>query len=123
MAGESVFAGYVDGAAAARGLARERKWLRTGDLGSADADGVVTFRAVRKAMFTRNGFNIYPRELERAVERMPGVRSARVRAIPNVAREHDIAIEVVGGVTEDAVRRWCAANLSAYKQPTEVRLV
>jgi long-chain acyl-CoA synthetase len=83
----------------------------------------VTFRGVHKAMFTRSGFNVYPREIERVVARLDGVRTARVRAIPNAAREHDIGLEVEGSVTEDAVHRWCSDNLSAYKQPSVITIV
>jgi long-chain acyl-CoA synthetase len=115
--GPNVGPGYVGDAG---GLGRHGDWLRTGDRGVRNADGTFTFRGLAKPMFTRNGFNIYPREIERAVLELPGVRSAAVRAVPDPAREHDIALEVAGDVTADEVRRWCAARLSAYKQPSEV---
>ncbi len=116
--GPNVGPGYVrDGAL---GLARHGDWLRTGDLGVRREDGTFAFRGVCKDMFTRNGFNIYPREIERAVLELPGVRAATVRAIPEPMREHDIALDVVGDVTVDAVKRWCAERLSAYKQPSAI---
>ena len=71
-------------------------------------------------MFTRNGFNIYPRELELAVAELPGVESATVRAIPDPAHENQIELAVRGAVSEPDVRAWCAERLSAYKQPTIV---
>ena len=85
-----------------------------------DADGTITFLGLRKAMFTRNGFNIYPRELERVIGSMPGVLQVRVWPEPNVAHEHDIVVDVVGAVREIDVRHWCEAELSAYKQPTTI---
>ena len=119
--GDNVGPGYLrDGAL---GLARRGPWLRTGDLGSADTEGYVTFRGVLKPMFTRNGFNIYPREIELAVLELPGVRRVTVRAVPDPAREHDIVLEVEGDVTGDDVKRWCAERLSAYKQPSAVAVV
>ena len=119
--GENVSRGYVrDGHL---GLQRHGDWLRTGDLGVRQADGAVAFRGLLKPMFTRNGFNIYPREIERAVAELPGVAHVRARGIPVPEREHDIALEVTGAVTADAVRRWCAARLSAYKQPSEIVVV
>jgi long-chain acyl-CoA synthetase len=116
--GPNVSPGYVRGGA--QGLARRDGWLQTGDLGVAEADGTITFRGLCKPMFTRNGFNIYPREIEQAVLALPGVRGVAVRAIPEPAREHDIGLDVAGEVTAEAVRRWCAERLSAYKQPSEV---
>ena len=99
-AGHNVSPGYlgVDSAATgepwAGGLGRHGAWLRTGDLGVQHADGTITFRGLCKPMFTRNGFNIYPRELERVVGAMPGVRAVTVRAVPEPVREHDIALDV-----------------------------
>lgn len=118
--GSSVSPGYVKNGE--RGLQRRNGWLLTGDLGVANADDTVTFRGLRKSMFTRNGFNIYPAEIERCVAGMQGVRSVRVEAIPVEARENDIGLRIVGGVTADEVKAWCESRLSAYKQPTEIAI-
>jgi long-chain acyl-CoA synthetase len=118
--GANVFRGYVRGGGA--GLPVVAGWLRTGDLGVRDADGSVTFRGLVKPMFTRNGFNIYPRELERAVEELAGVTRAAVRAVPEPSRENDIALEVEGTAGEAEVKAWCEARLSAYKQPSTITI-
>ena len=115
--GANVFAGYVR--SGELGLRVEDGWLRTGDRGVRNSDGTVSFRGLLKPMFTRNGFNIYPRELERVVGEMPGVRAVHVRAIAMPAREHDIALDVEGDVRPESVRAWCESRLSAYKQPSE----
>jgi long-chain acyl-CoA synthetase len=123
VAGDNVSPGYVGGGAPpsdapwAHGLPRRGRWLRTGDLGVADAEGTVRFRGLLKRMFTRNGFNIYPAEIERAVRELPGVRSVTVRAIPDATRENDIALDVEGDVGEAEVRARCKERLSIYKQP------
>lgn len=118
--GPNVSPGYVGDARS--GLERHGAWLRTGDLAVRNAEGSFTFAGLRKAMFTRSGFNIYPRELELAVAELDGVHAARVSALPSPGREHEIAIEVTGRVTEAQVRAWCEERLSAYKQPSEVRV-
>ena len=118
--GENVFAGYVGGAAT--GLRKVDGWLCTGDLGHARADGTVVFDGLLKPMFTRNGFNIYPRELERAICEMPGVRSARVTPIPEASRENEIVVDVEGDATPEAVKEWCRQRLAAYKQPSVIRV-
>jgi long-chain acyl-CoA synthetase len=69
-------------------------------------------------MFTRNGFNIYPREIERAVMELSGVESARVTELEVPDRESEIRLEVSGSVSEEMVKQWCAERLSAYKQPS-----
>jgi acyl-CoA synthetase (AMP-forming)/AMP-acid ligase II len=119
--GPNVFAGYVSGGG--DGLAVRDGWLRTGDLACAAADGAVEFRGVLKSMFTRSGFNIYPREIERVVGAMPGVTRVAVRAVPEPTRENDIALEVAGPVSTGDVKAWCESRLAAYKQPSVVEVV
>jgi long-chain acyl-CoA synthetase len=118
--GENIFPGYVSGGE--HGLQVNDGWLHTGDKGTIDKDGVVTFTGVIKPMFTRNGFNIYPHEIERVVGAMPGVKSVTARAIPEPSRENDIALEIVGTMTEEDVQRWCQARLSVYKQPSRIEI-
>ena len=131
VSGPNVFAGYVNAAGLratpehpwAAGLRLDGAWLRTGDRGMRNADGTASFHGVIKPMFTRNGFNIYPREIERVVAEMNGVRSVSVRPIPDPIRENDIAIEVRGDVTAADVKRWCDERLSVYKRPTSIVIV
>ena len=122
--GDTVFAGYVSarGAPAPVGLEVREGWLRTGDLGLRRPDGAFMFAGVSKAMFTRNGFNIYPREIESTIAELPGVRTVSVTAIPHRIRENDIAVAVTGSTSEADVRRWCEESLSAYKQPTTINV-
>ena len=126
VAGPNVFQGYI-GATGRReadaptvGLTRDGEWLRTGDRGVVNADGTVSFRGLIKPMFTRNGFNIYPPEIERVVAAMPNVDRVSVRALPDPVRENDIAIDVVGNVSPDAVKQWADERLAVYKRPSVI---
>ncbi|MFL5542262.1 MAG: class I adenylate-forming enzyme family protein, partial [Longimicrobiaceae bacterium] len=118
--GANVFAGYVGD----EGRDSAVFWddaFRTGDLGVAEADGAVRFRGVMKKMFTRGGYNVYPREVERALEGDGRIAQACVRAVPDAAKEHEIVLTVVPSAGEDldeaAVRAICRERLAAYKQP------
>jgi len=118
--GENVSPGYL--ANSAEGLPRRGDWLCTGDAGRRSADGTITFLGLLKPMFTRNGFNIYPRELERVIGELAGVREVEVSAVPEPTKENDIRVRLRGSVTEAAVRDWCESRLSAYKQPTIIEI-
>jgi long-chain acyl-CoA synthetase len=118
--GENVSPGYL--ADATDGLPRRGRWLCTGDEGVRNADGTITFLGLLKPMFTRNGFNVFPRELERVIAQLPGVRQVEVTGVPEATKEHDIRVQVRGDVTEAQVREWCEARLSAYKQPSFVEI-
>ncbi len=117
--GQNVSPGYLRDAV---GLPRRGDWLCTGDEGFRNPDGTIRFTGLLKPMFTRNGFNIYPREIERAVLELPGVTAVDVRPIPEPSKENDITLRVTGSVTEEEVRAWCEQRLSAYKQPTSVEV-
>ncbi len=118
--GENVSPGYLGGAT---GLPRRGEWLCTGDAGIRNPDDTIRFVGLLKPMFTRNGFNIYPREIEGAVLELAGVTNAEVWPIPDPAKENDIGLRVTGSVTEDEVRVWCESRLSGYKQPAIVEVL
>ncbi len=137
VAGDTVFRGYLgelrhDGTHApvardaSAGLRTRDGWLYTGDRGLLRADGRVEFHGLIKPMFTRNGFNVYPRELELTVARMPGVRAVEVSAIPEPTRENDIALTLTldgtRTVSEADVKAWCEARLAQYKQPSRITM-
>jgi long-chain acyl-CoA synthetase len=125
IAGETVFRGYVSGSA--EGLQVRDGWLHTGDLGIENADGTYSYRGLLKPMFTHNGFNVYPREVERAIGELPGVRAVRVHGVPDGASGHHVAIEVgigvEGAVSEADVKAWAEQRLSAYKRPSRITIV
>jgi acyl-CoA synthetase (AMP-forming)/AMP-acid ligase II len=119
--GPHVSRGYVHGGSA--GLPVRNGWLHTGDIGVKHADGTYSFRGLIKPMFTRNGFNIYPREIEAALLRMPGVRSARAWALPDAMKENGIAVRIEGAVNEADVKQWAQHELAAYKVPGHYEIV
>lgn len=129
IAGDTVFRGYVNEAqrSTSRGLRTINGWLHSGDRGRLRADGRVEFRGVLKPMFTRNGFNIYPAEIERALAEMPGVQTVRAYPIPEPSREHDIGVALTldgsRAVSEADVRRWSEERLAQYKQPSRIGFV
>jgi long-chain acyl-CoA synthetase len=73
-------------------------------------------------MITRNGFNVYPREIEQAVRELPGVTSVAARAIEQPDAEPDIDLDVEGTVSATEIKQWCEERLSAYKQPSAIRV-
>lgn len=121
--GDNVFDGYVGDDAPPE---LRDGWLRTGDLAAARPDGSFRFHGVLKPMFTRNGFNIYPRELERVIGADARVRRVRVCALPVPDKENEIVVHVEprdgAALGEDDVRSLCRARLAAYKQPGRVVL-
>lgn len=125
IAGDTVFRGYVRHGDA--GLRVIDGWLHSGDLGRQRDDGTIEFHGLRKVMFTRNGFNVYPREVERVLSAMPGVTSVQCTGIPDATSEHDVAVTigVAAGATVTAadVKAFAEQHLAAYKRPNAITLV
>ena len=76
-------------------------WLRTGDIGTVDAGGLLRIVGRAKDMFIVGGFNAYPAEIENALRRHPHIRDAAVIGIPD-ARLGEVGMAFVvaraGGV-------------------------
>lgn len=77
--GENVCLGYYKNEEHTQALFTEDGWLRTGDLGSMDADNFLYIKGRSKAMLlSGNGQNIYPEEIESKISMIPYVLESLV---------------------------------------------
>ena len=78
--GASVSPGYWTNNGGLNGRANE--WLRTGDIGELDANGNLFFKGRQKDVIVgAAGLNIYPEDLEAALDRQPEIRASCVVAV------------------------------------------
>jgi len=82
LKGPHTCAGYWNKPDASKKAFREG-WFRTGDLGQVDADGHYSIVGRLKDMIISGGANIYPAEIERAIETHPAVAGAAVIGVPD----------------------------------------
>ena len=72
--GENVMKGYYKNEEATRNAFTEDGWLKTGDLGTIDAQNRIYIRGRSKTMLlSSNGQNIYPEEIESKLNNLPFV--------------------------------------------------
>jgi O-succinylbenzoic acid--CoA ligase len=118
--GPMVFDGYVgDAPAGADRLADG--WLRTGDLGTLDADGLLRIADRREDLVISGGENVYPAEVEAVLCEHPGVIDAAVVGQPDATwGSVPVAVVVVGSgvrVGDADLEHHCRERLAAYKVP------
>lgn len=98
---------------------------KSGDIGSIDAEGYVHVFDRKKDMINRGGHKIYTAQVESALCAVAGVLEAAVVAKPCPIlgeRVHAVVSVKPEGVTEDALRAHCAAQLSDYQCPESYTL-
>lgn len=97
-------------------------WFYPGDLASIREDGFIFLRGRDKEMILRGGVNIYPVEIEAAINRLHGVADVAVAGFPSEEFGEEIAAFVVAdkAVTENAVIEHCRSALAPYKVPRRI---
>ncbi|GCD46007.1 AMP-dependent synthetase [Streptomyces paromomycinus] len=94
-------------------------WESLGDMGRFDADGYLYLADRRSDMILVGGANVYPAEVEAALEAHPSVRSAAVIGLPDEDlgnRVHAI-VQTDAPVEDDALDRFLRDRLAPYKIP------
>ena len=103
-------------------------WLHTGDVGSFDADGYLTLRDRSKDLIISGGMNIYPREVEEALLRHPGVLATAVVGRPDAEWGEAVVAFVVPAEPGDPppagdLDQACLDHIARYKRPKDYRFV
>jgi acyl-CoA synthetase (AMP-forming)/AMP-acid ligase II len=83
LRGPGIFLGYWNNETATARALTPDGWLQTGDIAKQRADGMWLLEGRRSEMFKSGGFNVYPREIELALEDDPDVALAAVVPTPD----------------------------------------
>jgi len=100
------------------------RFADTGDLGSLDEYGMLTFVARADDMINVAGLNVYPQDVERCVMNLDGVDDAVAFRLEDPHAGDRVGLIYSGvSVGQDAVRRHCQAELAGFQQPTVIEHV
>jgi long-chain acyl-CoA synthetase len=122
--GPNLFSGYwPDGV----GGPDEDGWFRTGDIGYLDADGDLFLVDRARDLILVSGFNVYPKEVEVALEGHPDVAEVAVIGVPHPYTGETVKALVVcrpgAALDADALIDYAATRLARFKCPTAVEFV
>lgn len=125
--GDFLFLGYHNAPAETAKAFTADGWYRTGDAAVARPDGLWRLVGRLKEAFKSGGYNIYPREIELALEDHPGITMAAVISVPD-AKFGEVGHAYVLPVPnadpdEDSILAFCRDRLANYKLPKRVHVV
>lgn len=118
--GGGVMKGYFRNPEASAAVLSRDGWLRSGDLGRLDAGGNLHIAGRLKELIIHGGFNVYPPEVEAALNDHPQVVQCAVIGHRVAGDEQVVAfIEAAPETrpTEAELRDFAARRLTAYKRP------
>ncbi len=93
-------------------------WFHTGDIGERDEQGRVFIKGRKKEMIvTPDGLNVFPEDVERVLNEVPGVRESAVVGAAQGAEERVHAVLVLeAGADKEAVVRAANSRLQDHQR-------
>lgn len=131
-----LFEGYVGDQADATAALRDGDWLSVRDMGSIDAQGLLTLVGREKRMIVTQGKNLFPEEVEAVLCEHPRVAAASVHGVDDALRGKQVWVALqlrddtapasgqhagLQPLADSALAReladWCRSQLEAHKCP------
>lgn len=121
--GFNVMKGYLDDPQATADAITSDGWLKTGDIGFADAEGYLKITGRAKDMFITGGFNCYPAEIEDILLTHPDILDAAVVGDPDerlgeVCHAHLVVRNKQ--CDPDAIIAWAREKMANFKVPRKI---
>jgi len=125
--GPNVFQGYWRMPEKTAAEFRADGYFITGDLGLLEADGYLRLVGRAKDLIISGGLNVYPKEIEAAIDALPGVEESAVFAIPHPDFGEAVAAAVTlrpgASVSADSIVAALRTQLAGFKTPKQVYIV
>ncbi len=99
VSGPAVMLGYLESPEETAAVIKKHEdgltWLHTGDIFTMDKDGYCYFKLRLKRMIKSSGMNVYPVQVEAALDKHPDVQAACVIGVPDEAQVERVKAFVV----------------------------
>lgn len=121
--GPHVMKGYYKNPAETAKAIDQDGWMHTGDLGKIDGRGHLHILGRTKELIIHGGFNVYPPEVEAALNEHPQVIQCAV--VGRVVDGDEKVVAFVQAAADDMpdadeLRRFAAERLTGYKRPSQI---
>ncbi|MGB8339403.1 MAG: malonyl-CoA synthase [Burkholderiales bacterium] len=126
--GDNVFSGYWRMLEKTREEFTADGYFKTGDVGKMDEQGYVSIVGRSKDLVISGGYNVYPKEVEKLIDAMPGVVESAVIGVPHPDFGEAVTAVVVkkkdaNGLTEVSIIQALKKEIANYKVPKKVFFV
>jgi len=125
--GYNVMKGYYNNPEATGKAIDKDGWLHSGDLAVKTEDGFYKITGRIKDMIIRGGENIYPREIENYLYRLPQIETVEVASVPSPKYGEAVGafIKLKSGqkLTEEEIFDFCRGNIARFKIPKYIFFV
>jgi malonyl-CoA/methylmalonyl-CoA synthetase len=125
--GPNVFKGYWRNPEKTKEEFRADGFFITGDLGKVDDRGYVHIVGRAKDLIISGGFNVYPKEVEEAIDALPGVVESAVIGVPHPDFGEGVVAAVVverdAPIEPSTIAEALAERLAKFKQPKRIHIV
>jgi malonyl-CoA/methylmalonyl-CoA synthetase len=122
--GPNVFKGYWRNPEKTKSELRADGYFITGDLGLFDDRGYLHILGRGRDLIITGGYNVYPKEVEREIDALPGVVESAVIGLPHPDLGEGVTAVVVragdGAVDEAAIHQQLKERLAGYKLPKRI---
>jgi malonyl-CoA/methylmalonyl-CoA synthetase len=124
----SVFAGYWRMPEKTREEFTPDGFFRTGDMGRFDAEGYLSIIGRDKDLIISGGLNVYPKEIEEAIDALPGVAESAVIGLPHPDFGEAVTAVVVrdrdgAGLSAEGIIAALKGQIAGFKVPKAVHFV
>jgi fatty-acyl-CoA synthase len=125
--GYNVMKGYYKNQEATERAIDIEGWLHSGDLAVKTKDGFYRITGRIKDMIIRGGENIYPREIENFLYRIPQIEAVEVAGVPSPKYGEQVGafikLKERENLTEEEVVDFCRGQIARFKIPKYIFFV
>ena len=125
--GYNVMKGYYKNPEATQKAIDKDGWLHSGDLAMKTKNGFYKITGRIKDMIIRGGENIYPREIENYLYRLPQIETVEIAGVPSLKYGEAVGafIKLKSGqkLTEEEITDFCRGNIAWFKIPKYIFFV
>jgi fatty-acyl-CoA synthase len=122
--GFNLMKGYYNNPTASAEIIDAKGYLHSGDLGVQDEEGYYKITGRIKDMIIRGGENIYPREIEEFLYKMPEIKDVQVAGVPSEKYGEAVGAFIIlkegSSLTAEDVQDFCKGKIARYKVPKYV---